>query len=361
MASIDVSEITQFLKAVVELDGSYFVDSHNIIMHTAETDDNMTPVLVETSKRRLPLKLFSSHMRQSNEEIILNPFSETLGRSVEKEWLLSYLQIIPGKMLKSLLIEIAKQIVNPESATDDSVTNFKKQDLLSLGHDLVDDKTVGELEQIRSPLYASILYIRKNRMAQLKVLDFDRKDFKFRKNTWKFIDLYIQELLPIDFEHKDDEIAKYFTHKSDVIGAHAFDSTLHVVFNVLKSMQDAIGSILQLELNLNDIQVGLDRMAAYQKLCGWYASNLSKLPSPSTEEVSAPWSKETSSGIPIPTQIAQQPCAPVVEQRNLSPNGIPLPSASVTAPTLYAQQMAMQYQQPAYAQTAIAPRRTVKV
>lgn len=330
---MDLNNVYDFLKTVVEINRAYYVDKDKLIRHTAETDDGKAePVCVETPNgKRVPIMLFHANMPVCD-AAVLNPFSETLGESGERKWLTAYLYTLPGTLIQMTLMQIV------EMAQSKETENFtpEQNEILSHFFSSIDDKTAKELVQLRAIHYASILYNRRKRTAQLQVLDIDRNEFKIRKKTWEMIQGYIELMLQMSLDDNGDTVKQY-TYTSNIIGCQEFDSMMHIVVRVCHSMRLYIKEILGFNIPVEQLEADLDAMEQYQKLCGWYAANITRLPEPASKQATTPWPTKTSN-IPVPP--VQQ--SVVAEPQPVTKIGaIPLPPGMNPA-------MAMQTQRPMF-------------
>lgn len=323
MQQVSTEEITNFIKLLMELGGSFLVAPDYTILNPSDSK----PKMVTIGKKDVPLKIFNPSM-QIEESKILNPFVESTTDSYERAWFWNSRSDIMSLITKYIAIKIAELAASKPEEID-----MNNVELLHEFVDKVDDKTSKQIEQIPSDAWLTMVYHRKNRTcyAVSKLFDDEfRKelDKKVNKKTWAFIDLLYEVIF------KTTDLQSLYKFTSDKVGMIETESRLAVLVMLCDALHPYASVLLKVDLHPGELHDGLDKLEMYRKTCLWFTSSSAKQSSADTkvDQSVPPWQRHSGGTIPTVAPKVPMPQAgiPIVT----TPSSLPQNPHIVGAPIM---------------------------
>lgn len=337
--SFGANQAREFIKTLVELGDTHYVDNNNLIVCTGDNSPVGATVNIGGKDVNRPIQIFYEGM-QIGDFVVLNPFVELLGRHDEVDWFLKLQAVLPGVIIWKTLIAMAEHAVSKED------TGFKAAKALSKFIGRIDERFLKEVGKLRPLEIAHIYYDRKQHVAQLQS-DICSKDFqeqisgRIRKSSIKLIEEIVKFMLKV--EKCPEEI----DYKATMIGCYRFDAIAHVVIDVVDRIDDVVEAVTDMKLHADELKAHLENMEAYQRSMAWLTSTTGavtpKDKGPKTVSVQSigetPWkSAVTSSGsiataTPVTGVSAPQFPNMVMGQQFVVPQAVPMvaSAAPITA------------------------------
>lgn len=285
-------DVFNFLKDLVEVGGFYKVDESGFVYCVSSGEK----LAIMANGKPLPVRLYGEK-KDAGEWVILNPFHENTDTSTERDWFYQSRSVALFTIIKMMMIQIAKDVVDTSNETHH--IDYKKLELVSPYLDMIDKKTLKELDEIKISDIGFIHYNKRERTAhvQCNVLNDEfRAEFgnKVRKKTWEVV----TGLLTVFLQSESPEITH--SHKSTIIGIQEGDAFLHVFGKVLESIHQYANLILCIEMDVCPILINIDRLEKFHKVAHWFATP-NKQSAKIVKPVAAPpWQK---TNIPVVTPV----------------------------------------------------------
>ena len=308
----DASTIRDFLKTLIELGDVHYIDNEGNILYSV--DDSPVGVATKANGKEVNkgICLFKEGMQPNPEVRILNPFVQELGRRDEQDWFFNVLMALPGCLVTKTLQKLL------ELATSGDDADFKQSAILSPFIERIDKKFVQEIEKARiRPLeLASIYYDKKEHIAQLQS-DLFEEDWatemknKLRKSSIKLLRDIVGAMLKTDQPHE-------IYYSATIIGCPKFDAIVHCLLETIKRIQPMVEALLPIKLKVEELEVHVQNLAAYQKAMRWLAPSTTTSSQPTSPvkaaEVKAndstpPWRKPSVQSNPLTPTLPSQSTA----------------------------------------------------
>jgi len=311
-------EITNFIKFLIESTSIYKVNENNLVI--SRSDDDLIELTLDDNIKK-NIQIFSIPYTNNDNNIILNPFNETLQKTTDKKWFYTSLALSISMKLQRMLISL--------------VECYEIQDSLPIGQikelspylSYIDNKTENEIKKITSDLisFANIYYNKKIRLAYFRTgiyeNSFLQKHKTIRKKTKSLIDKFISNLFDIeetDIENKRILLKEKYSFKTNEITCPEFISFINVYYNIL----DKINTQAEY-LALDDYVVDMSQFVYYIKNIDEYYRKTKWLSQTNTQEIKS----ESSGIIPSDNQIINNSIIP-----NTQPSVIEDNSSSIIPP-----------------------------
>lgn len=324
-------DVYEFLKLIVEIGGVHYVDNAHCIRR--KSDDTPQGIKLNNGKDGLKLiALYKENMELDSSKVLLNPFTEVLGRFPEKDWFFGFAGVLPGALLKETMKAMANLAVSKE--TD---TGFEAADIISKFIDRIDNKFVTELEKIRGVDIGLIFYSKEKHIAQLNSAlwedDFAEKmKSKLRKSSLMLIRDMISSLLGT--ERPED-----LMYTATLIGCPKFDAVIHVLVDVLNRIADPFEKVTGISIPVKEINAHMQHIEAYHRAMQWLTTTTASQATEDNRKViavsemkEAPWSASANSSTDNVSTLS--PTATVATPDAI-PSGFKVPTIS-TVPTMVA-------------------------
>lgn len=330
--SINNDTVYEFLKLLVELGGSHYVDKDQIIISGAT--DSPVGVKVGGGKGK-PVALFKSGASVNNDVVFLNPLVENLSSSPERDWFHNHLCMFPGSILKYTLSSIVEAATSKKKDVD-----YAAMDVVTQFMDKIDTKMLAEIDRIKAIEWGYIFYDSKDHVAQLQTDIFNEElekklKGKVRKSSWEVFRGFMQSIFGTD------QIEEHFTYTSTLLAIPKADAIFHVLIAAVSKMSSTVKKATNIDLHPTLLKNHLQNLEPYQKLWAWFTTGTARQAAEKTETSSTlPWQKSgipSGTGVPVNGAGAGVPrnaCGagiivnPLMDQNagaTTSPSGMPIP------------------------------------
>ena len=283
-SSIKQSDISDFLKYLIELGGMYKVDESNyVLMRTIVNDEVIyKPEMVKNGETTAPLSCYHEKDTPIG-SIIVNPFREGSVDTVDKKWFYTTKTIIVSGLLSSIIKTIIEDVLeckNKKKKEDIETSSLSHAELISKFVDIVDDKLVEEFKTISSNIkgFANIFYLTNKREAKFRVGVYDtsfRDQFKrnVRQKSWTIFENIVNTVLDTT-----PDMTEFICKPTDHMGAPKFEAYLKVLFVILSKL-DKYRYILDLpSFELDTFKKHLEHFKEYQeKAKNWMVQPISTI------------------------------------------------------------------------------------
>lgn len=273
----------QFMKMLIEVGDKYYIGEDHVVYNP---DDAPVGVEVGIPAKRRPIAIFKMGM-PSGDYVVLNPFSDVLGKSPERAWFTSVMCAMPGALIKHTILSAIELGVDKKK--DGS---YKANKFISRWIDKMDKKLYEEADRIRNLDYLSVFYDRSKRIAQLqseigtdKAKDMYRA--KIRKSSWPILTEMVKALLKIP-ENRKVEMLKY---EATVVAIPKIDAILHLIIEAYSRMADPVEACTGIKIPHKELAEHVKNLEAYRESLRWFASatNTSETTTAPVETEAAPW------------------------------------------------------------------------
>lgn len=263
--SFNMDHIFNFVKTLVELGGTHYVDGNNIILNSNDNTPIGVTVNIAGKDVHRPIAVFQEGM-SIGEYVPLNPFVELLGRHDENDWFLKLLQVLPGVIIYQTLFKMQ------EHATSDKDVGFKASKNLSKFIGRIDARFAKELGKIRPLEICHIYYDRKTHIAQLQSdicdAEFEKEiGSKVRKSSINLIREIVKAMLKVE------DCPEEIQHTATLIGCARFDAEAHVLIDVIDRIDEFVEPLLDISLHAEELKEHLTKLEAYQKAMAFLTSS----------------------------------------------------------------------------------------
>lgn len=250
--------IKEFEKLLIELGGFHELKDDGTIWRKSDGQQIAVPM----GKHNLPLVLFEEGMAAGADVIYLNPFSEGLGASRDREWFYDMLQKVIGGIIKGIIVETASKIVKK---TENQ--NYDTYELINKVGPYCDENFIKEVEKIQLSEYFNIFYnkSRKTAEAQCGIFtdEFRAAHPKFRKKTWDGLTAFYMELF------RTTKLNESYKYQSQLISIPETDAKLQIACAVINDIDQFSKDILGIDLHSKEIMEHLPNIEGYGKLYSW--------------------------------------------------------------------------------------------
>lgn len=262
--AIDSEQAFQFVKMLVELGGTHYLDS-DLIIHSA-CNDAPVGVVTGTPPKKRPLAVFKQGM-SVGEYVVLNPFTDVLGNSPERAWFMNKMRAFPGSIIGHLvhrMIEIG--------IAKDKDAGYKANKYVSKWVDKMDEKMLDEADRISAPAWATIFYDRTKRIAQLQS-NIGTEDLKaelktkIRKSTWPIFTEMVRTLLGLGTKKPES-----LMYEATIVSIPKLDAILHLLMDVLNRLDEPIKTFTEIEIPIKELNEHVKHISAYREATKWFAS-----------------------------------------------------------------------------------------
>ena len=246
-SSIKQSDISDFLKYLIELGGMYKVDESNyVLMRTIVNDEVIyKPEMVKNGETTAPLSCYHEKDTPIG-SIIVNPFREGSVDTVDKKWFYTTKTIIVSGLLSSIIKTIIEDVLeckNKKKKEDIETSSLSHAELISKFVDIVDDKLVEEFKTISSNIkgFANIFYLTNKREAKFRVGVYDtsfRDQFKrnVRQKSWTIFENIVNTVLDTT-----PDMTEFICKPTDHMGAPKFEAYLKDTKNTMYAIGSVVG------------------------------------------------------------------------------------------------------------------------
>ena len=366
-------DVKEFLSLFLESANLYtYNDDQEIIQ---QRDDNPVYITVEVGENkqtdRRQLYMYDEHLKVVD-GIILNPFTESVTLSPDKEWF--YVSVINTtlscatlKLLRNiheLVLDHSKEAATPTKKGARKVTeSISNVEILSPMMSLITDKKMLEeldsiLNSLSDPIdsFFNVVYNKNNMVAKVHCLlledDIEKIYTKIRKKTWE----NWRKMMNIIF----GDIDKNYTIVAEVVGCPQFDATTKCIYELMKNAGKYY-TLAGFSIDLDELKKHINRIPLYYQKTQWLkqaikASKIKQEPAiptaspnmPQPQQVpqvpvynvsTAPVLNTVVPVVPV-NNVVQQPAQVQQPQSNVGMTGLP------KLPQLHPNQMATQYNQP---------------
>lgn len=252
------------IKAFVELGGTHYIDKDSII-HSS-IDDAPAGVEVGNPPRRKPIAIFKMGMKVG-EYVPLNPFTDVLTRSPEREWFTNKLMAFPG----SIVFHIVQRMIEEGISEKDS--GIKVAKLISKWVDKMDSKLLEEAARIRPKHWCRIFYDRTTFTAQLQS-DIGTDDLKdeyksrIRKSSWPVFTEMVKAILGLAANKKPESLMYTATIKA----IPKVDAIMHLLVEFCERIDDHRKILTEVEIDLENIKFHVKHLELYREATRWFAT-----------------------------------------------------------------------------------------
>lgn len=276
----------QFVKALVELGGIYYVDKDQIIRSTA--DDSPKGVRTGTPPVNKPIALFKVGMKVGD-YVALNPFTDILGESKERAWFTTHLALFPGYALKHSIYKMVELGVS-----DSKGGGYKANKFISKWIDKMDQKLLDEIDRIPTKMWGVIFYDKSKKTAQLQCnLGYEefREEYKnrIRKSSWSVLTDMVKTFLQTGTKKPES-----LMYESILLSMPKLDAIMHLLVDILKRMEVPLKEFGGIEVDVKGFEAHLEHLEAYREALRWFSSATTS-PDANTsgvENATVPWSQD---------------------------------------------------------------------
>lgn len=337
MIEISENSMVEFTKLLIELSGAYEVLTDRTIMSTVEKKQCAVDV---AGNKQAPLKIFKEGDGRDN-YAYLQPFKESCTNSSSRGWFYQVITFNISIILKRLIQKAVELTVNKTSTDPDQM------EVLNKIIDLVDEKTIAEVNRLRHDEIVYSYYNKKTKRAILRPLittsDLRDKYKSFRKNTWMALEILVSTFF--DEEDLDDEDG-IIGFTATLLNIPETEAKLHVVITAAMRLGPWAKIFLDKDLHEGELQEHLKLLTGYNKLHLYLnADNTMPAPvvnsTPVVNPIMAPGSNMLSLETTTPTQKVVEP-----KKTNKAPSSFTVPGATTEKFTPFRQSMAPQFQPP---------------
>lgn len=311
--SITPENVYAFAKLLVELNGMYFVDKDLVIRQT----DGDTPVGVKCGNSAKTISLFKEGMQINPNSVILNPFTETLAKSPERDWFFNYISILPGALIKYTITQIVEDATSKKKDV-----NYEAMSVITEHLDNMDAKMLDEIDRIKTSQWGIIFYDKADHVAQLQSDIFNvelEKSLKgkVRKSSWEVFRKLMVMLLGVE------DIESKYTYTATILAVPKADAMLHVLVAAVAKMGSIVKKVLDTDLHPTLLKHHLENLETYQSLVHWFSTGTAQMEKKETKkEAALPWEK---SSIPMGTgKVPVMGSASGVPLNGTAPGSLPM-------------------------------------
>jgi uncharacterized metal-binding protein len=254
--------IKKFGKLLVEWGGVYKLDEDDFIV----VKSSNSPVLIETKNKDkgLPLRLFTDSI-DYGDFTYLNLFVDIIGKVNEKDWFYDTRSMIAGNLIKKCI----KRIIEVNTTDKDGNHSLGVLSIASKFADMVDEKMLKELENIKPTELGRIVYSRPKRVAQLQTDIYD-DDFistkHIRKKTLKALHAIHSDLL------ESDNVHEHYKVKPTLGGIHKTETILTIMMMLSAAIGDAVDYLCDIDLKAGEFSAHMENLSDYKRECAWAAT-----------------------------------------------------------------------------------------
>lgn len=289
----EVNEITiqEFTKLLITMGDYYEVLPDNTIRAKLTGDI----ISVAPGKKPVPIVIFYSNA-PIGDYAYLNPYKETMGKNVERDWFFTSLNVVIANIVKSLMVKLVRDCV------DKVDNNYDQFPLMSKIADKADATMVDEIDKLRAMSFIRIYYDKKEKtcIAQTELFLEELKNSypKYRKKTWEVIKILFDE-----FFDSVDDFEDTYKYQATILSIPETDAKLHVIIGLVNAIGPLYRDITGKDLHEKELEQHLEVLEGYAKLYSWAAVSNDKVVMP--QSTALPWQTQSSGGfVPITTATA---------------------------------------------------------
>jgi hypothetical protein len=332
------AQIQAFLKMFVELTGILYVDDDNYVRcMIPDGEDEYVEISVGKDEVKM-LVLYSDNIKNYQNIVILNPFTESTILTPDREWF--YAKLLNNalslnanelfRQLQVLALESKKTAPVDKKSKKKSTPpreTFAHIELLSpiLSY-VTDEKMLEEFDSVANNIkdgeFLNVYYNRKDMTAKLHCAllnpDIEKAYPNIRKKTWE----NWRKIIEIVF----GDIRKNYTVRAELIGCPQLDSTTkcwHALFSHAGKYFDIIG----IHLDVDALKEHIDNLQIYHSKAKWLTQAAVSSKTPTAPVISQPTSAAPSAlkitGVPNAAPVVSTYAPPVVPQYARSLNVTP--------------------------------------
>ena len=288
--AVTADQAYECIKAFVELGGTHYIDKDSIVR--SSLDDAPAGVEVGNPPRRKPIAVFKMGMKVGD-YVPLNPFTDVLTRSPEREWFTNKLMAFPG----SIVFHIVQRMI--EEGISDKDSGIKVAKLISKWIGKMDAKMLEEAARIRPKHWCRIFYDRSTFTAQLQSdigTDELKNEYKsrIRKSTWPVFTEMVRTILGLAANKKPESLMYTATIKA----IPKVDAIMHLLVEVCDRIEEYVNILTEVKIDLSNIKYHVKHLELYREATRWFAaataSTEAKAPAPTSTAIRAPWQAPSS-------------------------------------------------------------------
>ena len=313
MTQIKTSDVTKFLKDLIEMTMAYMVDDEGYVV-TKKTGARTTRIENEVAS---PLLVYQENITDTG-ALVINPLSEGQSGTPSALWLYDTLGVsVMGRLYIAVRTIIATAIDEKKAKTD---TKEKYLSVEILNHaskiiDMVDPKMLGELDKLSEDRntneFLRIYYQRVQLRAVVRSGVFEAKQPKsepdrklvwkdkypgVRDKTWECLEVLLLSILGLS----DKEEMSKFTRKATVLSCarlSAFLNTMMAIYQEINPLLAAIDD--KMAVDLSQLAHHINHLEEYSTNARWWRQPTRAVPQTAQPTPEVPGI--VGAGIPGPT------------------------------------------------------------
>src|SRR5574344_1106031 len=223
---VTIADASQFVRDIISIGGVFKVDPNSDFI----TDITGGEATVQVGTATKPIMIWSDKARLGD-HVLLNIFGETMNASEERRWFYSFLNMIPGKILRDMMMTI----INKATEKDDKDA-YAAMEVISPFVKEIDDKTKAEFNLLKGSDIALIIYHKPSKTAQLQSKLFE-EDFrasfgkKIRAKSWKLFENMFRTLMNTEDEA---QLSATFKEEAKILGMKQTNTMIRVLVKFIE-------------------------------------------------------------------------------------------------------------------------------
>ena len=249
---VTIADAAQFVRDVLSIGHVFKVDPATDYI----TDITGGPATVKIGNVDKPIMIWSEKAK-IGEHVLLNIFGETMNATEERRWFYSFLNMVPGKVIRDMMMTI---INNATSSEDKNA--YEAMEVISPFVKEIDEKTKNEFNLFKGSDLAQIVYHKPSKTAQLQTKLFD-EDFKasfgkkIRTKSWKLFENMFKALMNVTDEK---QLSSTFKAEAQILGMKQTDAMVRVLVKFVENIDATSRSLLGTDYPIANLLVGVENL-----------------------------------------------------------------------------------------------------
>lgn len=309
--SVDMQQVTEFLKVLVAWGGKHTVDKEFFVCNTS--DGSRVPVMINKKERNMYIPHDGMRYDPKRKDTIFMPLIEPLGHTAERTWFFNERNVQVGEIVQRCMLKLIDLCTECE---DDEEPTYDQVGLAQSYTNQVDAKMIKELEKLPTLRLARIVYNRPKRIAQLQTdiynEDYLRDKLKWRKKTITVLQSMFNDIL------SSEDVQEDYTYSAVEMGMPEVECFIHILAMYSNAVGTYADKLLHISLFPTELEAHLECLSAYRKKCSHLVS--ATIVSDKTEK------EERKAGKPLSTtSLTSIPAAGGVVPGSAIPGPTPIP------------------------------------
>lgn len=252
---VTIADAAQFVRDVLSIGNVFKVDPNTDYV----TDITGGPATVKVGNADKPIMIWSEKAK-IGEHVLLNIYGETMNATEERRWFYSFLNMVPGKVIRDMMMTI----INTATSAEDK-NAYAAMEVISPFVKEIDEKTKAEFNLFKGSDLAQIVYHKPSKTAQLQTKLFE-EDFKasfgkkIRAKSWKLFENMFKALMNVEDEK---QLSATFKAEATILGMKQTDAMVRVLVKFIENVDAVSRTLLSTDYPIANLLVGVENLNLY--------------------------------------------------------------------------------------------------